>query len=122
MDVTIQAKDLGGFGGVSGGSPAGGRTRGSKNRSEKLTNGSALKPSTSTAPQQAMPATPPQQWLAQLPAPPAFAWNSDARALCMYCAGWAIVGDTNFAGVACAPVVAELWCACPSCAEAIEGT
>jgi hypothetical protein len=64
-DATVQAKDLGGFGKVLGGMPGKGGTCRITNRTGALKNGSQYASAARAAPQQAIPAALPQQWLAQ---------------------------------------------------------
>ena len=63
--MAVQAKDLGGLGSASGGTPCDGGTSGVKNDSEAFKSGMNHRSGARAAPQQAMPAAPPQQSLPQ---------------------------------------------------------
>src|SRR5262245_49212606 len=124
---TAQARDLGGFGKASGGSPDGGRSCGMTNGTDVRNNSTQIRSGASAAPQQAIPAEPPQQWLAQskaaLPIAPA---ASAARAVLSEAVS-AVVGAASACLWACggagvtAFATAGAWCAWPSCATASDG-
>ena len=63
--MAVQAKDLGGLGSASGGTPSDGCTSGIKNGREALKSGMENRSGARAAPQQAMPAAGPQQSLPQ---------------------------------------------------------